>query len=258
MRRTILTAVMASSLAVGLVWAGQDPVPVPLPPGTAPKQLNDQDDVRDVLNSAVHATLTKGAFDDLAERFSTPDRKRLGEYAKRDLPDLDAQIEQFRTAWKARYGQDVRPMDKHQLHALLVMVEGEVTDTALARMHWPVKVIHPRPNEAIPASESASSAEYLNKGRNIAIVAVASSSEKLPPLHISMLRENIDSWRIDLPDSVTAEQIHTNVLATLTRFTQKIDTWPADSGEASRQLAYLMLAAVHNVPAPTAEVTGAR
>ena len=68
MRRTILTAVMASSLAVGLVWAGQDPVPVPLPPGTAPKQLNDQDDVRDVLNSAVHATLTKGAFDVLGER----------------------------------------------------------------------------------------------------------------------------------------------------------------------------------------------
>ena len=36
-------------------------------------------------------------------------------------------------------------------------------------MQWPVRATSPRSNEPIQASDSSSSAEYLDKGRNVAI-----------------------------------------------------------------------------------------
>src|SRR5262245_49510760 len=129
MRKSMFAAALMASLSVGLLWAQQMPTtPAQLPPGTAPKQLNDQEDVRDILGTTVNAAVTKGAFDDMSERFSTADRKRFGDFVKRDFPTLDAKVEQLRTAWKAKYGQDIKLNDKQQLSSFLVVLEGEVTD----------------------------------------------------------------------------------------------------------------------------------
>src|SRR5262245_5929608 len=125
MRKSILISALAGSLSVGLLWAQQNPTPAQLPPGTAPKQLNDQEDVRSVLGSAVNAAVTKGGFDDMTERFSTADRKRLGDFVKKDFPALDSKVEQLRTAWKAKYGQDIKLDNKEQLNAFLIVLEGE-------------------------------------------------------------------------------------------------------------------------------------
>lgn len=249
MRKSLYSAVAAGLLSAGLVWAQNNPVPAQLPPGTAPKALNDQEDVRDVLGSTINAAVTKGGFDDLTERFATADRKRLGDFVNREFPALDAKIEQLRTAWKAKYGQDIKLNDKQQMNAFLLVLEGEVTDPALARMHWPMKATNPKPGEAIQASDSSSSAEYLDKGRNVAIVTVPSGAQTMPTLYLSMLHENIDSWRIDIPDTLTGEQIQTNLQAALTRFAEKIDSWPANVNEASRQLSYTVFTAIYNVPA---------
>lgn len=258
MRTSILTAALAGTMSVGILWAQQSPTPAQLPPGTAPKQLNDQEDVRSILGSTVNAAVTKGAFDDLSERFSTADRKRLGDFVKRDFPALDAKVDQLRTAWKAKYGQDIKMDDKQQLNAMLLVLEGEVTDPALAKLHWPLRVTNTRSNEPIQASDSSSSAEYLDKGRNVAIVTIPSTSNAMPTLYLSMLHENVDSWRIDIPDSISGEQIYNNLLANLTRFAEKIDSWPANVNEASRQLTYTVFSAVYNVPPREAGQASAR
>lgn len=248
MRRSILTAAVAGSMSLGILYAQQAPAPAQLPPGTAPKQLNDQEDVRSVLGSTVNAAVTKGAFDDMFERFSTADRRRIGDFASKEQPTLDAKVEQLRTAWKAKYGQDMKLDEKAQLTAMLIVLEGEVTDPALAKMHWPLRVTNTRSNEPIQAGDSSSSAEYLDKGRNVAIVTIPSTATSTPTLYLSMLHENVDSWRIDIPDSITGEQIYNNLLANLTRFSEKIDSWPANVNEASRQLTYSVFSAIYNVP----------
>src|SRR4051794_30667909 len=68
--------------------------PKSLPAGFATKDLNDQQDERAVLAAATNAAMTKHGFDDLIERLSTPDRKRIGDFAKQDFSELDGRIDQ--------------------------------------------------------------------------------------------------------------------------------------------------------------------
>ena len=72
----------------------------------AAKTLNDQKDQRGVLAKISNHALTKGGFDDVIERLSTPDRKRIGDFAKRDFADLDGRVDQIRKNWTTKYGKD--------------------------------------------------------------------------------------------------------------------------------------------------------
>jgi hypothetical protein len=252
MQKSLLVAALAGSMGLGLALAQNASAPAQLPPGTAAKELNDQEDVRDVLGSMANAAVTKDAFDDMVERLSTADRKRIGDFAKRDFPQLNTRIEQLRTAWQTKYGQELKLTDKQRLAGFLVVLEGEVTDPALARMHWPMRVTGSRNNEPIQAADSSSSAEYLDKGRNVAIVTVPAGNADHPSLYLSMIHENVDSWRVDVPDTITGEQIFNNLMNGLNKFSEKIDAWPANVNDAARQLDYVIYSALYNV-APARE-----
>lgn len=245
MIKPLLISVLAVA-SMGTLQIQPNTPPVQLPPGTAPKQLNDQEDIRSVIATAASAGITKGSFADLTERLSSADRKRLGDFVKRDFPQLDARLEQLRTAWQAKYGQELKLDDKLLLERFVLVLEGEVTDTALARMHWPLRATGAQNNEPIQASESASSGQYLDKGRNVAVVVVPSIGDR-PTLYVSMIHENVDDWRMDVPDSITGEQIFNNLITGLTRFNEQVDAWPSSVGEAQRQLVHVIVAAIYNV-----------
>jgi len=62
--------------------------------------------IRKIIGQVTEAAVTKGAFDDLAERFSSADRKRLDAdgVVDKDQPELDALATRLSAAWKAKYG----------------------------------------------------------------------------------------------------------------------------------------------------------
>src|SRR5262245_41746617 len=138
-------------------------------------------------------------------------------------------------------------MDDKALNQFVVIREGEITDPAVAKMHWPVTVMNRAGDDAMKAS-SVDSGDYLKKGRNVAIATIPESHGK-PALNISMLHEPVDDWRIDLPDSISRDQIYSNLKDRLTTFGENVDKWPADVNEAYRGMSHCVLAAVCNVPA---------
>jgi hypothetical protein len=86
-----------------------------------------------------------------------------------------------------------------------------------------------------------------NPGRNIASVEVA-ASHGLPAFTVPMIHELPDSWKIDAPDSLSAQQFHDNLLNHLTKLDEHKDQWPADVNDAYRLVSHHVLMAILNVP----------
>src|SRR5262245_54349326 len=195
MRSSILAAAVGC-ISIGVAFAGDDrtDTTMTLPAGVSPKTLNDQQDVRKTLAEATNAAVTKGGFDDLIERLSSADRKRISEFANnREFVELDGRIEQIRKNWDQKYGQTFNLNNDKLLEGFVTIYEGEVTDAATARTHWPIAV---RPTRDVPAN-TAETVDYLENGRNVAVVKVPASHD-MPGLTVSMLHEAVDDWRIDV------------------------------------------------------------
>lgn len=113
---------------------------VMFPQGISPKQLNDQQDIRKVLASSTNAAVVKGGLDDMVERFSTSDRKRLNEFVNRDanFAELDGRIEQIRKNWQQKYGKEFDLNHDEIFQNFVTIQEGEVTDAMQAKSQWPV------------------------------------------------------------------------------------------------------------------------
>jgi hypothetical protein len=82
-------------------------------------------------------------------------------------------------------------------------------------------------------------------GRNIATVSVA-ASHGLPALNVPMVHEFPDSWKIDVPDTYSAEALHDNLVKQLKAIDNDKAQWPADANEAYRSVTHRILAAVLN------------
>jgi len=99
-----------------------------------------------------------------------------------------------------------------------------------------------------PSVSTPETIEYLKNGRNVAIVHVG-PGHNMPPVTVSMIRERIDSWRIDLPDDMTAQRLSDNLKTALTDIGEKSAAWPADVNDAYRMVGHRLLLAIYDVPA---------
>jgi hypothetical protein len=248
MRKTLTTAIAAACVSAGALFAADPPARTAydFPQGVQAKELNDQEDVRSVLAQATNAALTERGFNDLLERLSSADRKRFDDTAKIDTTELDGRIAQIQKIWKEKYGKQFDFKDEKLLSSFVVIREGEITDPALAKMHWPVNVTD-RSGEAVMAS-GTETRSYLEKGRNVAIVSIP-ESHGMNAMHISMLHEPVDDWRIDVPDNISRAQIYSNLKDRLTHFGENVAKWPDNVDEAYRHVSHCVLASVYNVPA---------
>jgi len=219
----------------------------------------DAEDIRETLRTSIEASLTKGGFDDLIERFVNADRTRLGKdsFVKQDHTTLDGRIAQFQKDWKAKYNQDFKIKDKEAVYsaAFATIIQSEVPGGArLASERQngaanPTIPVQPDNNQAQvqrDASKVGGGDTNLNPGRNIAVVQVA-ASHGLPALTVPLIHELPDSWKIDVPDNYTATQMHDNLLKHLTMADDMKDQWPADVNEAYRVVTHHVLMAVLNV-----------
>lgn len=205
------------------------------PNGTA--AAPDAEGIRDVLAQVTEAALTKGGLDDMVERFVDADRNRLGKEANQNFPDLDGRIDQFRKDWQAKYGKDfnIKNEEKALPASLFSITQGETPRTAAS-------------NTGVDRPDSASAdANRNDPGRNVASIQVR-ASHGLPDLIIPMIHEAPDRWKIDVPDTLTADRLKANVLAHLTAADNPAQ-WPADVNDAYAMVSHHVLMAVLDKPA---------
>jgi hypothetical protein len=206
-----------------------------------------------LLGQVTNASLTKGGFDDLVERFNDADRNRIGAWIKdknnKDKLDiLDGRIAQFQKDWKAKYGNDfkIHKDDTVFGNAMFTVIQGEIgKDAQLA-------------GERVPAGDNTKTGkdQNLEKGRNVAYVDVA-ASHSLPEVKVPLIHELPDMWKIDVPDSVTGQVLYDNLLKHLTMVNEHKDQWPGDENDAYRLVAHHVLMAVMDVN-ETAQPAGAK
>jgi len=255
MKKFYTRTMLIGGLVAGGAWAwGADPTApaakpeaMPeVPAGVTAKVLNDEKDEQGVLAKAANAAMTKGGFDDLIERLSTPDRNRIGDFVKRDFAELDGRVDQIRKNWKTKYGSDF-DASAAMFDGFLKIKEGEITNPTEVSRHWPVSPVMTADGAKTVASNAPESVKYLDQGRNVAVVMFP-ASHGLPGTTVSMIHEAVDDWRIDVPDNLSGQQIYDNLKTALTSFGDNVAAWPADQTEAYRNIGHRVVMSVYGLP----------
>jgi hypothetical protein len=156
----------------------------------------DAEDIREMLREVTQASLTKGGFDDLIERFVDADRTRLGKdsFTKQDHTVLDGRIAQFQKDWQAKYNQEFKMKDKEAVYttAFATIIQSEIPKDARLASERQTGTVNPTPAPGMQPNVNNSQVQRdANKvaggdtnrepGRNIATVQVA-ASHGLPSL----------------------------------------------------------------------------
>ena len=221
----------------------------------------DAEGIRDVIAQVAEAAVTKGGLDDLVERLVDQDRNRLGQGQLNNLTDLDGRIDQFRKDWQAKYNQDFDISNEEQAfpNSTFAITQGELgRDAAGAELKVDVdrnadgtrtaNVDVDRKSGVDRPDSAAADANRNDPGRNVATIRVQ-SSQGMPALTVPMIHEAPDRWKIDVPNTLTAEKLKANVLAHLTAVNQMKDQWPADVNQAHAMVAHHVLMALMDQPA---------
>ena len=228
------------------------------PDGTA--AAPDAEGIRDVLAQVAEASLTKGGLDDLVERLVDQDRNRLGQGLQGDNPELDGRIQQFQQDWQAKYNQqfDIGNEEQAFPNSAFMINQGELgRNAAGAEVDVDVDrnaaggrtaaVDVDRKSGVDSPDSAAADANRNDPGRNVASVRIQ-ASHGMPALTVPMVHEAPDAWRIDVPNTLTAEKLRANLLAHLTAANQMKDQWPADVNQAQAMVAHHVLMALMDQP----------
>jgi len=215
-----------------------------LPAGIKSKENDDLGDVRGSLITIVNRTMTKDGLDGAVSYLANQDRDRINKQLDDDKYEgkLNAQVEQIRALFKAKYGEDFE-LRNGALDTATAIQQGEVTDAATARAHWPVPV---KADGAMDKKASDSRVVANNddpkfeNGRDIAVVRFAGMKDK-DALHLSMQHELPDYWVLDVANDVTASGIVASQTACLKEVIDMHADWPATKEEAYRAISYKIL-----------------
>jgi hypothetical protein len=189
-------------------------------------------DARATLATCVEAALTHNGLSDMVERFSKPARDRIGKIDKDSLGDLNAAIGQFKNDWKAKYNQDFKLTDKDEV-VFGSPVEVKVGDTGAARL------------AAARTSANDTGATSSDREANNVVTVTMPATADAPALALRLVNEGtvMASYKIEVPDSLTADQLRD----ALTQQVKAIDgmkgSWPSDVNEAYRIASQHILAA---------------
>ena len=229
------------------------------PAGVKTKEVNDADAIRSTLNSITEAALTENGFDDVIEQLVDQDRNRVGDYAEKDFSDLNGVAEQIRRAWKEKFNKNFEVEEKSAFESVALM-QGEIDDPKQVAAKWPVAATPPQPGDAVTAGAAEKVNEEatrtkgnddpdlnsnIEKGRDVA-VATFPASHGAPALHVSMIRE-AGGWRVDVPNRLSGQQLHDNLLKHLTHVSMHSNQWPDDENQAAALIAHHVLMAMNGV-----------
>jgi hypothetical protein len=167
--------------------------------------------IYDLLAEVVEAAVKVDTFDDLAERFTAADRKRLGRVPKKAL---SVQAAAMRDAWQQRF-------------------EGEFNIIDSAANFKPMTRIEPL--------------QSAGDGNERARVVVQPREANQRPFELVLVREE-KKWRLDLPDGVDRQKLQDALAQRLDALKQQSAKWTTDEIPAHRDVAYEALSALAQPP----------
>jgi len=232
-----------------------DRQPLAFPPGFVEKKLNEVNDIKSELATLTKDAVAKDHFDNLINNLAKQDKTRLSGDKKRDVTVLNGRIDQIQKAWREKYGKDFDLDRKIVFDDRYAVLEGEISDPALALNNWPVPATSAQAMQASQRQQpavndanmkKAESEAKLEKGRNAALVQIP-NDHNLPSITASLIHELPDQWCFDIPNDRSGEQIYNSLLNHLTYFGDHVDQWPADVNDAYRVLAHHAVAALYGV-----------
>jgi hypothetical protein len=229
-----------------------------LPAGFTAKEANDVEDVRDLLGTATQAALTKDGFDDLTERLTDQDRNRIGHLD--DVAAINDKVALIQKNFKDKYNRDFK-VDHRVALTKVAVIQGEVSDAALATASWPGLrgSTTDLGDRAVPAAardgddarereaerkEDVTEKANLEKGREVAI-ATFPAMGKTDALNVYLIGE-ATAWRIDIPNSITQDQLKANLVRHLTMVSDGFATWPANADEASALITHHVMMGLYD------------
>jgi len=231
--------------------------PLALPPGFTVKDVHATNEVKTGLAKLTARAYTKGDWDKFLAELSTQDKERAREFKGADQARLDALIVRIQQQWKSKYGKDFDLDEKKVVFDdRYQIVQGEVSDPAVALANWPIAAT---PGDAVTAGEhkvipgdsksikKEERAEKLTRGRNVAIVRFP-TAWGMADINVSMVHELPMFYRVDIPNDRTGDQIYNDLVAQLTWLGDHADQWPADANDGYRLFAQRAVAAVYGVP----------
>jgi len=231
-----------------------------LPAGIQPKDLKEDKDIKKALSRTTNDAVDHNHFDNLISNFVDQDRDRMKDNKNMDVTKLNEVIGVIRREWKAKYNEDFDITRKERgavFNDQFVILQGEVVDPNLAMANWPVPVTaelgaKPAADQGHAQPTDKKSEVNLEKGRNVALVRFP-DSHGLSALKLSLIHELPDRWRLDVPNNISGQQIHDNLLTQLTWVNDHKDKWPADVDDAYRMVAHHVFMALYDVNIPLHE-----
>jgi len=278
MKRQIVLSMAAMLTAGGLVWTGStlfgadDPARAPavqpaneagkfleMPAGIQVTDLKDENAIKKELATVVSDAVDHNHFDNLIGDLVKQDKDRMADAKKMDTTKLNEVIGEIRRNWKTKYGEDFdisRGDAKNVFNDQFAIMEGEVTDPNLAMNNWPVPTTpevgaKPAAEQGHVADTSPNDAK-LDKGRNVALVRIPDMMG-IPALKVSLIHEHVVGWKVDVPNNISGQQLHDNLLKHLSYVNDHKDKWPSDVNEAYRDVAHHVFMALYDVNMPMHE-----
>lgn len=218
---------------------GQQFTPGQLPQGFTAKNFdNSTKDVRDTLGSLAKAVFKKDNYNDLIDNFAQSDRDRLKTSDNSYGPQLDQAIDQFQTQWQAKFKNDFGfNADQALSDQALSVTTGQVSNPEQIQ-NWPITLSN--------KSNKQYGKPSMNRDTNIAVATLNTGTDNY---NVSLVREGND-WKIDIPDTLNADKLKTNLAQHLTEVSQMANQWPTDWVQAQRVVVSHILMALYDVNEP--------
>jgi hypothetical protein len=226
---------------------------------TADNPAPDAKDIRKTLGRVTEAALTKGGMNKVVGYFVDADRNRIKNsdtYSEDFGQTLDGRIQQINEMWKTKYGHEFKVKSAEDAYQNFAMIQqGEIgRDAALAS-----DVERNSQNANLSDRKNAAGNdrgdENLERGRQVARVIVRGTMNG-PEITVPMIHELPDSWRINVPDTLTAAKVRQNLQDHLTAFGDNSANWPADENVAVQEATRHVLMAVLDLPVNTSGAGG--
>jgi len=237
------------------------------PAGITAKDFNDDKGIDKAFKAVTEDAFSKTGFDNLVAKLVDQDRDRIKNSVAsgRSLTNLDGNnnkrladvYNDIDAAFKAKYNHKMDlDIGKVYTPAFIHIMTGEVSDPALLVGKWPVS--------ALPMTDMSTSAKIspadvdqaknkafggdvnLEKGRKVALAHIM-ASHGMKGFTASLIHENLGGWKFDVPNNLTAEKLHGNLINNLTYLSQHKDQWPSDVNDAYRQFTHATVAALYDI-----------
>lgn len=228
------------------------------PPGIQAKDLKAIPDVQKSFEKVAQSAFGKDPLNDIISYTVDQDRNRLkaSDDNKHDNGDaLTGIVKQLDSAWHTKYNQNFAfDGSKIYLETFLHVGTGEVTNPDQLVGKWPLPAgdnLSSGAGELTPADARQAHKTFggdvnLEKGRDVAIAHI-SQSHGMPGVTASLIHEMPNTWRFDVPNTLTRQKLYSNLVANLTHLYNNQAQWPADAAEGYRAATQAVVASLYDI-----------